>query len=55
MTRVDRVADQLAIHDTKPDDAGSSPTRHHHYVVVPRDDKPDTLRSEKDVLASGNR
>jgi hypothetical protein len=53
VTQVERVTDQLAIYDTKPGDAGYSPIWHYHYVVVPRDYKPNTLRSEKDVLASG--
>jgi hypothetical protein len=52
-TKVERVPDQLAIYDTKPGDAGYSPIWHYHYVVVPRDYKANTLRSEADVLKSG--
>jgi hypothetical protein len=52
-TKVERVPEQLAIYDTKPGDEGYSPIWHYHYVVVPRDYKPNTLRSEKDVLDSG--
>jgi hypothetical protein len=53
VTKVERVPDQLATYDTKPGDAAYSPIWHYHYVVVPRDYKPNTLRSEKDVLSSG--
>lgn len=52
-TKVEKVPGQLAIYDTKPGDKGYSPIWHYHYVIVPRDYKPNTLRSEKDVLESG--
>ncbi len=52
-TRVQRVPGQLAIYDTKPGDQQYSPIWHYHYVVVPRDYKPNSLRSEKVVLQSG--
>lgn len=52
-TAVERVPAQLSIYDTKPGDPGYSPIWHYHYVVVPRDYKPNTLRSEKAVLESG--
>lgn len=52
-TKVERVPDQLAIYDTKPGDEGYSPIWHYQYVIVPRDYKANTLRSEKDVLNSG--
>lgn len=51
--KVERVPEQLAIYDTQPGDEGYSPIWHYHYVVVPRDYKANTLRSEKDVLQSG--
>jgi hypothetical protein len=50
---VERVPDQLPIYDTKPGDAGYSPIWHYHWVVVPRDYKPNTLRSEDDVKKGG--
>ena len=52
-TKVQRVPGQLAIYDTKPGDQRYSPIWHYHYVVVPRDYKPNKLRSEKAVLQSG--
>jgi hypothetical protein len=52
-TKVERVPDQLAIYDTKPGDPGYSPIWHYHYVVVPRDYKANTLRSEKQVVDGG--
>ncbi len=52
-TRVQRVPEQLAIYDTKPGDQRYSPIWHYHYVVVPKDYKPNRLRSEKAVLQSG--
>ena len=52
-TKVERVPGQLAIYDTKPGDQRYSPIWHYHYVVVPRDYKPNSLRSEKAVLQSG--
>jgi hypothetical protein len=54
-TQAERVPDQLAIYDSKPGDPEYSPIWHYHYVVVPRDYKPNTLRSEEDVKRSGYR
>lgn len=51
--KVERVPGQLSIYDTKPGDAGYSPIWHYHYVIVPRDYRANTLRSEKDVIESG--
>jgi hypothetical protein len=52
-TKVDRVPDQLPIYDTKPGDEGYNPIWHYHYVIVPKDYKANTLRSEDDVKKSG--
>lgn len=50
---VERVPEQLPIYDTKPGDPGYNPLWHYNYVVVPRDYKPNTLRSEDQVKKSG--
>jgi hypothetical protein len=50
--KVERVPEQLAIYDSKPGDPEYSPIWHYHYVVVPRDYKANTLRSEEDVKRS---
>jgi hypothetical protein len=49
------VAGQYPIYDSKPGDPGYSPIWRHNYVVVPRDYRPQTLRSKADVLRSGYR
>jgi hypothetical protein len=54
-TKVERVPDQLAIYDSKPGDPEYSPIWHYHYVVVPRDYKANTLRSEEHVKRMGYR
>ena len=48
-----KVEGQYTIYDTKPGDPGYSPLWRHNYVIVPRDYKPQTLRSKEDVLGSG--
>ena len=48
-----RVPGQLNIYDTIPGMKGYSPIWQFNYVIVPRDYKPNTLRSEKDCLESG--
>lgn len=52
-TRVERVPDQLPIYDTKPGDPGYNPIWHYNYVIVPRNYKANTLRSEDDAKKSG--
>jgi hypothetical protein len=47
------VPGQLNIYDTVPGMDRYSPIWQFNYVVVPRDYKPDSLRSEADCLASG--
>jgi len=51
----EKVKDQYTIYDTKPGDPGYSPLWRHNYVIVPRDYRPQTLRSKEDVLKSGYR
>jgi hypothetical protein len=48
-----RVKGQLNIYDTIPGMPGYSPIWQFNYVIVPRDYKANTLRSEKDCLESG--
>jgi hypothetical protein len=48
-----RVPGQLNIYDTIPGMPGYSPIWQFNYVIVPRDYRPNTLRSEKDCLESG--
>jgi hypothetical protein len=50
---VERVPDQLPIYDTKPGDEGYNPIWHYHWYVVPRDYKPNTLKSEDDIKKGG--
>ena len=49
----EHVDGQLNIYDTVPGMDRYSPIWQFNYVVVPRDYKPNTLRSERDCLASG--
>ena len=49
----DRVEGQLNIYDTVPGMDRYSPIWQFNYVVVPRDYEPNSLRSERDCLASG--
>jgi len=49
----DRVPEQLNIYDSAPGMAKYSPIWQFNYVVVPRDYRPNMLRSEQDCLASG--
>jgi hypothetical protein len=49
----EKVQDQYTIYDTKLGDPGYSPLWRHNYVIVPRDYRPQTLRSKEDVLKSG--
>ena len=51
----EKVKDQYTIYDTKPGDPGYSPLWRHNYLIVPRDYRPQTLRSKEDVLKSGYR
>ena len=51
----EKVKGQYTIYDTKPGDPGYSPLWRHNYVIVPRDYRPQTLRSKEDVLESGYR
>ena len=51
-TRPKRVPGQLNIYDTVPGMRGYSPIWQFNYVIVPRGYKANTLRSEKDCLAS---
>jgi hypothetical protein len=53
--KVERVPGQLSIYDSKPGDPEYSPIWHYYYVVVPRDYKTNTLRSEEAVKRSGYR
>jgi hypothetical protein len=48
-----RVKGQLNIYDTIPGMPGYSPIWQFNYVIVPRDYKANTLRSETDCLQSG--
>jgi hypothetical protein len=48
----EKVKGQYTIYDTKPGDPGYSPLWRHNYVIVPRDYRPQTLRSKEDVLKS---
>ncbi|HLZ71529.1 MAG TPA: hypothetical protein VKV26_16625 [Dehalococcoidia bacterium] len=47
------VPDQLNIYDSVPGMAKYSPLWQFNYVIVPRGYAPNTLRSERDCLASG--
>ena len=49
----DRVHGQLNIYDTVPGMPAYSPIWQFNYVIVPRDYKPNTLRSEEDCVRSG--
>jgi hypothetical protein len=49
----ERVPSQLNIYDSVPGMDRYSPIWQFNYVVVPRDFRPNTLRSEGDCLASG--
>ncbi len=49
----ERVAGQLNIYDTVPGMKGYSPIWQFNYVIVPREYRANTLRSEKDCLGSG--
>jgi hypothetical protein len=49
----DRVVGQLNIYDTVPGMPGYSPIWQFNYVIVPRDYRANTLRSEEDCLGSG--
>jgi hypothetical protein len=51
----EKVKGQYTIYDTKPGDPGYSPLWRHNYLIVPRDYRPQTLRSKEDVLKSGYR
>ena len=51
--RPERVPNQYGIYDSKPGDPHYDPVWRYHYVVVPRDYQPNSLRSEEDVLKSG--
>jgi hypothetical protein len=51
----EEVEGQYTIYDTKPGDPGYSPIWRHNYVIVPRNYRPQSLRSKEDVLASGYR
>ncbi|HEV2249558.1 MAG TPA: hypothetical protein VGT60_03515 [Candidatus Limnocylindria bacterium] len=48
-----RVKGQYNIYDSIPGMKTYSPIWQFNYVIVPRDYEPNTLRSEKDCLASG--
>lgn len=52
-TEPERLPGQLNIYDSIPGMPGYSPIWQFNYVVVPRDHAPNTLRSERDCLASG--
>jgi hypothetical protein len=52
-TEPKRVKGQLNIYDSVPGMRGYSPIWQFNYVIVPRDYRPNTLRSEKDCLESG--
>lgn len=49
----DRVPDQLNIYDSVPGMQKYSPLWQFNYVIVPRTYQANTLRSERDCLASG--
>ena len=49
----DRVEGQLNIYDSVPGMKSYSPIWQFNYVIVPRDYKVNTLRSEEDCLRSG--
>lgn len=49
----ERVEGQYNIYDSVPGMEAYSPLWQFNYVIVPRDYKPQTLRSEKDCLKSG--
>ena len=49
----DRVDGQLGIYDSVPGMKNYSPIWQFNYVIVPRDYKVNTLRSEEDCLRSG--
>jgi hypothetical protein len=51
--KAEKVDGQYTIYDSRPGDEKYSPIWHHNYVIVPRSYKPQTLRSEADVLKSG--
>ena len=51
--RPERVPDQFGIYDTKPGDEGYSPIWRYHFVTVPRDYEPNSIRSEEDIEKSG--
>jgi hypothetical protein len=51
--RPERVPGQYGVYVSKPGDPGYSPAWRYHYLVVPRDDQPNTLKSEEDCLRSG--
>ena len=53
--RPERVPDQFGIYDTKPGDEGYSPIWRYHFVTVPRDYEPNSIRSEEDIEKSGYR
>ena len=53
-TEPERVAGQLNIYDSIPGMPAYSPIWQFNYVVVPRDHIANTLRSERDCLASGH-
>lgn len=52
-TEPERVPGQLNVYDSVPGMDKYSPIWQFNYVVVPRDYVPNTLRSERDCLASG--
>ena len=49
----ERVEGQYNIYDSVPGMESYSPLWQFNYVIVPRDYKPNTLRSEADCLTSG--
>lgn len=51
----ERVPGQYNIYDSIPGMERYSPIWQFNYVIVPRDYRPNTLRSERDCLASGYR
>lgn len=53
-TEPERVPGQLNIYDSIPGMPAYSPIWQFNYVVVPRDHVANTLRSERDCLASGH-
>lgn len=52
-SQVQKVPDQFNIYDSVPGMAKYSPIWQFNYVIVPRDYKPNTLRSERDCQQSG--